>query len=126
MTSIPAHASGLPLDLRRELVRFACRFAWLDGGPQPEERRLIRALAERLDLGPAGLLDVTEWLKTRPDPDTPIRLDSLPPEQRRLFLELAIAIADADKVRHPAERRALSWLTEQIVEIARAEGEVPS
>ena len=75
----------------------------------------------RLGLRPAELLRVTEWLTTRPDPEA-LRLEALSsPEHQRLFLEVAIAVADVDKVRYPAERRALSWLTGQLAEIARQE-----
>jgi tellurite resistance protein len=118
MSPFGAHASGLAPEARLELIRFACGFAWLDGGPQPEEKRLIRALAERLGLSPAELLKVTEWLAAKPDPKEP-RLEVLPPEQRRLFLEVAIAVADAKKRRHPSEQRALAWLSAQLAEIAQ-------
>ncbi len=106
-------------ELATRLVRFACAFAWVDGGPRPQEWTIINALAERLGVSPEVRLKIRDWLTTRPPLDD-VRF-ALPPEHLRLFLAVARLVADSDGRRNEVEERALSWFTRSILEIERSQ-----
>lgn len=94
---------------RLQLVKFVCALAWADLEVTDAERlfiaRVVRGL--RLDAEEVGLVE--GWLEVPPPPEEvdPARV---PPEHRKLFLEAARAIVEADATAGPAERESLRLL----------------
>lgn len=80
---------------RLRLMRFVCSFAWADLEVRPQERELVAALVDRLDLNEEERAQVAEWLQVPPAADDLDPAD-IPREHRQLFLDVAKTIVMSD------------------------------
>lgn len=113
-----AEASGGGLkSMAREdrmlLLRFVCSFAWADMQVQPEERRTIGALVDRLELDDAERQQVAAWLEAPPDPES-VDPQLVPREHRSAFVKAVETVITADGVVHPSEREQLLLLGQML------------
>jgi hypothetical protein len=82
---------------RMRLLKFVCSFAWTDLRISDEERAFVRDLVARLELDQAERIEVARWLNSPPTDDG-IDPTTIPAEHRRLFVEAARGILEADGV----------------------------
>ena len=54
--------SDLSTEDRRKLLRLVCSFAWVDHDVDPDERKFILKLIERMDLSELDRRDAIAWL----------------------------------------------------------------
>ncbi len=80
---------------RLRLARFVCTFAWADLEVAPEERAFIARLVQELDLDEEGREEIEGYLKS-PPPAELIDPTDVPPEHRRVFLEMAGSVVKVD------------------------------
>lgn len=100
---------------RMDLMRFVCSFVWTDLRVAQAERDLVMRIAGRLGLADAEVRQVAEWLRAPPAADDldPTRV---PIEHRRLFVDAARAIVEADGRVVPAERDSLALFRELLAQ----------
>lgn len=94
---------------RLQLVKFVCAFAWADLEVSDAERLFIARVVRGLRLDPEEIGLVEGWLEVPPPPEEvdPARV---PPERRKLFLEAAREVVEADGAAGPGERESLKLL----------------
>ncbi len=87
----------LAQDEKLRLLKFLCAFAWADLEIADRERGLVRALVAKMGLDGAAAEQVEGWLDHPPSEE---ELDpyEIPDEHRRLFLDAALEMVDADGV----------------------------
>lgn len=91
---------------RLRLMKFVCSFAWADLEIQPEERKYVRSLIQRLGLDEEEIRQTNTWLKVPPHPES-VDPTSIPAEHRKLFVQAVEEIIAADGVVAPEERETL-------------------
>jgi hypothetical protein len=84
-------------DQKLQLLRFICSFAWADLEVSPEEKNFIAMAVLAFDLDPDDARLVEGWLSLPPRPED-IDPQDVPHEHRRLFLDHARALIQADGV----------------------------
>lgn len=77
------------------LLEFVCAFAWTDLEIREGERRFVRRLVDRLELGPEDRGQVEEWLSIAPSPGS-VDPKRVPAEHRRTFVETVRALIYSD------------------------------
>ncbi|MBN1336441.1 MAG: TerB family tellurite resistance protein [Deltaproteobacteria bacterium] len=87
---------------RFALLRFVCSFAWADLEVSAEERAFVGALLLHLEIPEEERSQVHAWLAHPPDPAEIDPLD-VPPDHRRLFLQEARKVVEADGIVRPDE-----------------------
>ncbi len=80
---------------RLRLFRFVCSFAWADLEIRQEERAYVARLLRRFQLPEDEVQLVRGWLERPPRAEDIDPMD-IPDEQKRLFLETARAMIEAD------------------------------
>lgn len=98
---------------RMLLLKFVCSFAWADLQIQPEERRTIGALVERLELDEAEVEIVAGWLEVPPDPEG-VDPQLVPQEHRSAFVKAIENVITADGMVTPREREQLVLLAQML------------
>lgn len=92
---------------RMNLVKFVCSFVWTDLHVSQAERDLVMRICGRLHLTEAEAERVRHWLEAPPSADE-VDPNTVPPEHRQLFLDVAEAVVHADGRLAPAEQEALA------------------
>jgi hypothetical protein len=92
---------------RMNLMRFVCSFAWTDLRVAQSERDLVMRIAGHLALGDAEVEQVKQWLKV-PPPAESVDPTLVPLAHRRLFLQAAELVTQADGRVVPAEQDSLA------------------
>jgi tellurite resistance protein len=90
-----------------KLLEFVCSFAWTDLKVQQPERDMVMRIAGQLGLDDAGVQQVQGWLAS-PPPAEEVDPTRIPREHRQLFMDAALAVAQADGKIVPAERDQLA------------------
>ena len=98
---------------RMLLLKFVCSFAWSDLEIQPEERRTIAGLAERLELDADERKLVDGWLEVPPDPEG-VDPQLVPREHRAAFVKAIENVITADGVVTAREREQLVLLAQML------------
>jgi uncharacterized tellurite resistance protein B-like protein len=80
---------------RRKLLRFVIAFAWSDLAITPAELAYIERLMQRLHLSPEESADVTQWMKTPPQPEE-VDPTTIPREHRQIFIEAVRELMHSD------------------------------
>lgn len=96
---------------RLQLIRFVCSFAWADLEIRDKERAFIKQLVRRLHLDADEAKQVDGWLKAPPRPDE-VDPGEINLAHRKLFLDNARAIIEADGQISDEERESLAVLKE--------------
>ena len=96
---------------RRGLLMLACHAAWSDLSVVPQERRVVLALAERLQVGEAELKEVNAWLKGPPPEIDPYEL---PRDHKELLCAVLMDVVEADGVLAPEKCETLRLVREFI------------
>src|SRR4029079_2193350 len=73
---------------RQRLMRFVCSFAWADLEVKKTERALVQKMMKKLAMDEGGRAMVKEWLQVPPRAED-VDPQSIPPAQRKMFLEAA-------------------------------------
>lgn len=87
----------LSRDDRMRLLKFVCSFAWADLRITDQERAFVRDLVDRLQLDQDERIQVARWIATPPEGDD-VDPTTIPAEHRRLFIDAARGILEADGV----------------------------
>lgn len=85
-------------------MKFVCSFAWTDLKVTQSERDLVMRIVGRLGLDAGETQQVERWLQVPPadvDPTT------VPPDHRKLFLDLAELVVRVDGEVAPEEAESL-------------------
>ncbi len=98
---------------RQRLMRFVCSFAWADLEVKKTERVLVQKLMNKLELDESERKMVKEWLEVPPRAED-VDPQSIPPRQRKMFLDAAREMISADGEIDPEEKESLS-LFEQLL-----------
>lgn len=115
MTSPTPPTSTAPSEeTTRRLLRFLCALAWADNAIQPEEARVIQGLIQRFGLTGPAFADAIGALHKKPAPDA-LRIDDIPPSERRRFLSEGERLVGADGRVAAQEKRILDLLREAIL-----------
>ena len=114
---------SLTPDDRLALLRFVCSFAWADLEVTREERAFVGELVMRLGIPEEERSQVRAWLAHPPDPAEIDPLD-VPAEHRRLFLQEARAVVEADGFVGPDELENFC-LFRELLGLDRGRGAVP-
>jgi uncharacterized tellurite resistance protein B-like protein len=94
---------------RLRLMKFVCSFAWADLAVGQAERALVARLAERLQLTEEEQRQVAGWLALPPPPEE-VDPQTIPADQRALFIRAARAIISVDGKLSDAETDAFDLL----------------
>ena len=94
---------------RRLLMKFVCSFAWADLEVRPQERAFVTRLMRLLSLDQEERLEVRRWLEIPPEPEAVDPAD-IPPEHRKLFVQVMERMAYADEELSEEERESLDVL----------------
>jgi uncharacterized tellurite resistance protein B-like protein len=97
----------LSRDDRQRLMRFVCSFAWADLEVKQSERNLVQKMAKKLALDDDERAMVKAWLKVPPRPED-VDPQSIPPAQRKMFLEAAREMISIDGEIDAEERESFS------------------
>ncbi len=92
-------------------MKFVCSFAWADLEIRDSERNFVANLVRRLDLGEDEISQVQGWLTTPPDPEE-IDPQDVPPEHRKVFLDVMLQMIAADGELDPAETESFNLLSQ--------------
>ena len=101
--------SKMSRDERLQLMRFVCSFAWADLEIREKERSFVKKLMKRLDLDAEERKQVDEWLAVPPEAED-VDPQRIPREHRKIFLETARQLINADGHVDPEERENLALL----------------
>lgn len=101
--------SKLSQEERLQLMRFVCSFAWADLEIQPKERKFVERLVTRLHLSDDERKQVLSWLEVPPEVDA-IDPQQIPRAHRKLFLDTARQMVEADGKVDPEELETLQLL----------------
>jgi hypothetical protein len=82
---------------RMRLLEFVCSFAWTDLEVSPAERAFIAQLVDRFHLDQEERSEVARWIESPPNDDG-IDPTTIPAEHRKLFVDAARAVLEADGV----------------------------
>jgi len=96
---------------RQRLMRFVCSFAWADLEVKKTERALVQKMAKKLALDDVDRAMVKEWLEVPPRAED-VDPQSIPHNQRKMFLEAAREMISADGEIDPEERESFALLEE--------------
>lgn len=99
---------------RQRLMRFVCSFAWADLEVKKTERMLVQKMARKLALDDEDRALVKEWLQVPPRAED-VDPQSIPHNQRKLFLEAAREMIAADGEIDAEERESFS-IFEQLLQ----------
>lgn len=91
------------------LLKFICSFAWADLEIHPKERIFVEHLVAKIGLDDEERAEVEGWLKVPPSPES-IDPTSIPPEQRKLFLNSIEGVILSDGEIAPEERENFALL----------------
>jgi uncharacterized tellurite resistance protein B-like protein len=99
----------LPAADRKKLLELVCSLAWSDLRVTPPERALLERILTAVAVSEEERVQARKWLEVPPGNVDPTEV---PREHRRLFLEAARAMIEADGRVVPAERDSLAVLAE--------------
>lgn len=99
---------------RLRLMRFVCSFAWADLEVKKSERALVAKMAKKLGLEEDEIAEVKKWLQVPPRAED-VDPQSIPPAQRKLFLDAAREMIAVDGEIDPEERESFS-IFEQLLQ----------
>jgi uncharacterized tellurite resistance protein B-like protein len=99
---------------RQRLMRFVCSFAWADLEVKKTERVLVQKMARQLALDDEDRALVKQWLQVPPRAED-VDPQSIPHNQRKMFLEAAREMITADGEIDPEERESFS-IFEQLLQ----------
>jgi uncharacterized tellurite resistance protein B-like protein len=100
---------NLSREERLQLMRFVCSFAWADLEIKSKERALVRKMILELDLVPEDVKKVEQWLKVPPRAED-VDPNNIPRAHRKMFLDAARRMIDADGNVDPEEAESFSLL----------------
>ncbi len=106
---MPASPAAMTPRQRLELVQLACVAAWSDAEVRPEEREVVRDLAQHLGLAEAERACVEQWLASGPPDFDPY---AIPHDHRDTYLRAFLEVATADGRFDPEESALLRVLRE--------------
>lgn len=90
---------------RLRLMRFVCSFAWADLEVKKTERALVQKMAKKLALDEDERAMVKKWLQVPPRAED-VDPQSIPPAQRKMFLDAAREMIAVDGEIDPEERES--------------------
>lgn len=98
---------------RLRLMKFVCSFAWADLEVQDDERAFVNKMIGQLELED-DRAQIERWLKTPPPPEE-VDPTRVPRAHRKLLLDAARAVFNADGVIDPKERENFELLEQLLV-----------
>lgn len=94
---------------RLRLMKFVCAFAWADLEIAEQERSFVQKMSKQLGLTGEDGKQVRAWLELPPRVEE-LDPNEIPPQQRKLFLEVARELIAADGTVSEEERENLQLL----------------
>ncbi len=98
---------------RLRLMKFVCSFAWADLEVQDDERAFVNKMIKELELED-DRAQIERWLRTPPPPEE-VDPTRVPRAHRKLLLDAARAVFNADGVIDPKERENFELLEQLLV-----------
>ena len=95
------------------LMKFVCSFVWTDLKVSQAERDLVMRICGRMQLSADEQARVEGWLEVPPAADE-VDPNTVPPEQRQLFLTAAEMAVQADGKVVPAESESLKLFRDML------------
>jgi uncharacterized tellurite resistance protein B-like protein len=96
---------------RLRLMRFVCAFAWADLDVKGSEKRFVHKLVKQLQLDATEAKQVEQWLEVPPKAED-VDPNQVPRAHRKLFLETARNMIEADGSVSAEERESLTLLAQ--------------
>ena len=103
--------SDLSTEDRRKLLRLVCSFAWVDHDVDPDERKFILKLIERMDLSELDRRDAIAWLDEQVTAEELAgAVHDVPDAHKRLFVDMARELIKSDNTIADDEAQELALL----------------